>query len=52
MGTEEDLEVEEEEEWAEEEGLLSTIIVNNKDTTPEIFLNQQQHVCTVAQQIT
>jgi hypothetical protein len=45
-GTEEDSEVEEEEEWAEAEGLLSSIIVNNKDTMPEIVLNQQQHVCT------
>jgi hypothetical protein len=50
-GTKEDLEVEEEEEWEEEEGLLSSIIVTSKDTTQDISLNQQQHVCTFMQQI-
>jgi hypothetical protein len=52
MGTKEDSKVEEEEEWAEVEGLLSAIIVNIKETMPKIVLNQQQHVCTVVQQIT
>jgi hypothetical protein len=46
-GTEEDSEVEEEEEWEEAEGLLSSIIFNSKDTILEILLNQQQHVCTL-----
>jgi hypothetical protein len=50
-GTKEDSEVEEEEEWAEVEALLSAIIFNNKETMPNIVLNQQQHVCNVARQI-
>jgi hypothetical protein len=48
-GTKEDLELEEEEEWVEAERLLYSIIVTNKDTTPDISLNQQQHVCNVTQ---
>jgi hypothetical protein len=38
-GTKEDSEVEEEEEWVEAEGLLSSIIFNSKDTMAYIVLN-------------